>query len=178
MSDKDDNFENLNQSDDAAFSKMDEVEFVEDAIEMDAVDMEDFGNMNISELDAAIEATSDSVIDQDGIAFDAPDNAPPPTGQDIAPIVPTISGGAARGANIAKRAGSDVTGAEGGAGGGGNNNRLGDRLVSLGIISEDQLSVALQEKRISGRMIGEVMVDLGFVSEETIIAVYRLMVKM
>ena len=171
MSDKDDNFENLNQSDDAAFSKMDEVEFVEDAIEMDAVDMEDFGNMNISELDAAIEATSDSVIDQDGIAFDAPDNAPPPTGQDIAPIVPTISGGAAGGANIAKRAGSDVAGAEGGAGGGGNNNRLGDRLVSLGIISEDQLSVALQEKRISGRMIGEVMVDLGFVSEETIIAV-------
>jgi len=85
--------------------------------------------------------------------------------------VPTISGGAAGGANIAKRAGSDVTGAEGGAGGGGNNNRLGDRLVSLGIISEDQLSVALQEKRISGRMIGEVMVDLGFVSEETIIAV-------
>ncbi|MFN3700334.1 MAG: GspE/PulE family protein [Alphaproteobacteria bacterium] len=50
-------------------------------------------------------------------------------------------------------------------------NRLGDRLVGMGIITEDQLNVALQEKKITGRMIGEVLVDLGFIDEETLTAV-------
>ena len=49
--------------------------------------------------------------------------------------------------------------------------RLGDRLVAMGIITEDQLNVALQEKKITGKMIGEVMVDLGFIDEETLTAV-------
>ncbi len=51
------------------------------------------------------------------------------------------------------------------------NNRLGDKLVSMGIITPDQLNVALQEKKITGKMLGEVMVDLGFLDEETLIAV-------
>jgi general secretion pathway protein E/type IV pilus assembly protein PilB len=46
--------------------------------------------------------------------------------------------------------------------------RIGDRLVELGIITQDQLNVALQEKRISGKMLGQVLVDLAFVSEEDI----------
>ncbi|MFP4312911.1 MAG: GspE/PulE family protein [Alphaproteobacteria bacterium] len=50
-------------------------------------------------------------------------------------------------------------------------NRLGDRLVGMGIITPDQLNVALQEKKITGKMIGEVMVDLGFIDEETLTAV-------
>lgn len=49
--------------------------------------------------------------------------------------------------------------------------RLGDRLVAMGIITDDQLNVALQEKKITGKMIGEVMVDLGFIDEETLTAV-------
>src|SRR5262249_19197564 len=48
--------------------------------------------------------------------------------------------------------------------------RMGDRLVALGLITEDQLNVALQEKKISGKMLGEVLVELGFLDEETLIA--------
>ena len=48
--------------------------------------------------------------------------------------------------------------------------RIGDRLVSMGVISEDQLNVALQEKKISGKLLGEVLVDLGFIDEDTLSA--------
>ncbi len=48
--------------------------------------------------------------------------------------------------------------------------RIGDRLVSMGIITEDQLNVAIQEKKISGKMLGTVMVDLGFIDQETLTA--------
>ncbi|PZQ44628.1 MAG: hypothetical protein DI551_09775, partial [Micavibrio aeruginosavorus] len=48
----------------------------------------------------------------------------------------------------------------------GNRARIGDRLVSMGIITANQLNVALQEKKISGKMLGEVLVDLGFISDE------------
>ncbi len=44
--------------------------------------------------------------------------------------------------------------------------RIGDRLVSEGVITESQLNVAIQEKKISGKMLGEVMVDLGFIDED------------
>lgn len=48
--------------------------------------------------------------------------------------------------------------------------RMGDRLVEMGLITEDQLHVALHEKSMSGKMLGEVMVDLGFIDEETLTA--------
>jgi len=56
--------------------------------------------------------------------------------------------------------------AEGGASGQGT--RIGDRLVSRGIITEDQLNVALQEKKVTGKLLGEVLVALGFIDEETL----------
>jgi len=43
--------------------------------------------------------------------------------------------------------------------------RVGDRLVEQGLISVDQLSVALHEKQKSGKMTGQVLVELGFISE-------------
>lgn len=46
--------------------------------------------------------------------------------------------------------------------------RIGDRLVSQGVINEDQLNVALQEKKVTGKLLGEVLVDLGFIDEETL----------
>ena len=46
--------------------------------------------------------------------------------------------------------------------------RIGERLVSLGVITPDQLNVALSEKKISGKMLGQVMVDLGFIDESTL----------
>ncbi len=46
--------------------------------------------------------------------------------------------------------------------------RMGDRMVELGLITEDQLHVALHEKRRTGKMLGNIMVDLGFIDEETL----------
>lgn len=61
--------------------------------------------------------------------------------------------------------------------GGGNNSneayekgrgRMGDRLVEKGLLTEDQLKVALQEQRITGKMLGEVLVILGFIDDATL----------
>lgn len=46
--------------------------------------------------------------------------------------------------------------------------RIGDRLIAKGLITPDQLNVALQEKRISGKMLGEALVDLGFIDADTL----------
>lgn len=50
----------------------------------------------------------------------------------------------------------------------GGGSRMGERLVSMGVITEGQLNVALQEKKISGKMLGEVLVDLDFIKAETL----------
>ena len=44
--------------------------------------------------------------------------------------------------------------------------RIGDTLVEKGLITEDQLQVALHEKKNSSKLIGEILVDLGFISAE------------
>ncbi len=46
--------------------------------------------------------------------------------------------------------------------------RIGDRLVAMGVITQEQLAVALQEKKISGKMLGEVLVGLGFITDEAL----------
>ncbi|MBI1301044.1 MAG: AAA family ATPase [Alphaproteobacteria bacterium] len=46
--------------------------------------------------------------------------------------------------------------------------RMGERMVAMGLITEDQLNVALQEKKISGKMLGEILVDLGFIDEDAL----------
>lgn len=46
--------------------------------------------------------------------------------------------------------------------------RIGDRLVAMGVITKEQLNVALQEKKISGKMLGEILVNLGFITEDTL----------
>ena len=48
--------------------------------------------------------------------------------------------------------------------------RMGDRMVDMGLISEDQLNVAIQEKKISGKMLGEILVELGFIDEDELTA--------
>ena len=47
--------------------------------------------------------------------------------------------------------------------------RLGDLLVAEGIISEDQLLLALQQQKQSGRKLGATLVDLGFIGEEQLL---------
>lgn len=48
--------------------------------------------------------------------------------------------------------------------------RMGDRMIALGMITAEQLNVALQEKRISGKMLGQVLVELGFITEQSLTA--------
>ena len=63
--------------------------------------------------------------------------------------------------------GTDV--AASGAGGAlmdGQKMRLGERLIKMGLITNEQLNVALQEKKLSGKMLGEAIVELGFIDEE------------
>lgn len=43
--------------------------------------------------------------------------------------------------------------------------RLGDQLIDRGIISFDQLKIALQEQKQSGDQLGKVLIDLGFLTE-------------
>ncbi len=54
------------------------------------------------------------------------------------------------------------------AGGDVKNKRIGDRLVEQGLITQDQLKVALYEKQRSTRLIGEILVDMGFISSEVL----------
>ncbi len=64
--------------------------------------------------------------------------------------------------------GKNIVSGEGESGQGLGKGRIGERLVALGIISEDQLNVALQEKKLSGKMLGAILVELGFIDEETL----------
>ena len=45
---------------------------------------------------------------------------------------------------------------------------LGARLIEAGLLSEDQLDLALREQKRQGRLLGEVLVELGFVAPEII----------
>jgi type IV pilus assembly protein PilB len=47
----------------------------------------------------------------------------------------------------------------------GPSSRLGDRLIARGWLNEEQLKVALQEKRMTGKMLGQVLVDLEFITD-------------
>ena len=47
--------------------------------------------------------------------------------------------------------------------------RLGDLLVAENIITDDQLQLALQQQRQTGRKLGTTLVDLGFIGEEQLL---------
>ncbi len=44
--------------------------------------------------------------------------------------------------------------------------RLGDLLIERGLITQDQLRIALQQQKSSGKQLGEALLDLGFVTED------------
>jgi MSHA biogenesis protein MshE len=48
------------------------------------------------------------------------------------------------------------------------NNRLGDLLIQQGLLAEEQLKVALEEQKRSGRRLGRIVVDRGYATEEAI----------
>lgn len=43
--------------------------------------------------------------------------------------------------------------------------RIGEKMVASGLITNEQLNVALQEKKISGKLLGQVLIELGFITE-------------
>ena len=43
--------------------------------------------------------------------------------------------------------------------------KLGHRLLDKGLVTIDHLEIALTEQKKNGRLLGEVLVGLGFVSE-------------
>src|SRR3990172_6413807 len=45
---------------------------------------------------------------------------------------------------------------------------LGERLVEKGLVSKDQLDLALREQKRTGERIGEILISLGFVTQELI----------
>jgi type IV pilus assembly protein PilB len=48
---------------------------------------------------------------------------------------------------------------------------LGERLVDAGLISQDQLDLGLREQKRTGERIGEILINLGFVTQELISSV-------
>ncbi len=46
--------------------------------------------------------------------------------------------------------------------------RIGDRLLEMGIISEDQLQIALLEQKRSKKLLGVILTELGFVTESAL----------
>jgi len=47
--------------------------------------------------------------------------------------------------------------------------RLGDKLIRLGLITPEQLEIALKEQKRTGELLGEVLLRMGFISEEDLI---------
>jgi len=46
--------------------------------------------------------------------------------------------------------------------------RLGDLLIQKGVLTQEQLRIALQEQNISGSLLGDILVELGFVASREI----------
>src|SRR5690606_18609898 len=46
--------------------------------------------------------------------------------------------------------------------------RLGDRLIDKGVVSYDQVQIAITEQKKSKKALGQVFIDLGFVRESVI----------
>ena len=46
--------------------------------------------------------------------------------------------------------------------------RIGDTLIALGLITPDQLDIALREKERSSKMLGAILIELGFIDESAL----------
>lgn len=52
--------------------------------------------------------------------------------------------------------------------------RIGERLIEAGIITEEQLNVALKEQKRTGELLGAILFSLGFISQKDLFAVLSL----
>lgn len=46
--------------------------------------------------------------------------------------------------------------------------RIGERLINMGLISPDQLQIALQEQKASKQLLGAILVSMGFITESAL----------
>jgi type IV pilus assembly protein PilB len=46
--------------------------------------------------------------------------------------------------------------------------RIGEQLINLGLISKDQLEIALQEQKANKKLIGTILVEMGFITESAL----------
>lgn len=46
--------------------------------------------------------------------------------------------------------------------------RIGEKIVALGFVSEDQVQIALQEQKNTGELLGQIMVKLGFITADVL----------
>lgn len=46
--------------------------------------------------------------------------------------------------------------------------RIGEKLITLGLISKDQLDVALQEQKTKKKLLGSILVEMGFITESAL----------
>lgn len=46
--------------------------------------------------------------------------------------------------------------------------RLGEKLINLGLVSEDQMQVALTEQKNSKKLLGAILVEMGFITESAL----------
>jgi len=46
--------------------------------------------------------------------------------------------------------------------------RLGEKLITLGLISKDQLEIALTEQKVTKKLLGALLVELGFITESAL----------
>ncbi len=46
--------------------------------------------------------------------------------------------------------------------------RIGEKLISIGLISTDQLQIALQEQKATKKMLGSILVEMGFITESAL----------
>ncbi len=46
--------------------------------------------------------------------------------------------------------------------------RLGEKLIALGLISQDQLQIALTEQKTAKKLFGAILVDMGFITESAL----------
>ncbi len=109
-----------------------------------------------------------------GPSANAPSASKPPPGPSVpAPFFPFLKRKDEESKEISGGKGGLQSFGGGGADGdasaeGPKKQRMGERMVEMGLITADQLNVALQEKKISNKMLGEILVELGFIDEDTL----------
>ena len=128
----------------------------EEVIEADVNFFEEADEERGITTDANQDSVEGEVLEGDLVSITEPKTSQSPQGEGAGTALRTM-GGALQEAEGEREDGPGI-----------GKGRMGERMVAMGLITDDQLNVALQEKKISGKMLGEVLVELGFIEEDTL----------